>query len=657
LYSLDIDIGGTFTDGFFTDGTEVRTGKVLTTPHDVTEGFLDCIRLGSGLFDLEPAEFLRRTDIARLSTTIGTNLLVQRKGARVGVIVTAGAQETLYGPSRSHALGDLIAPEMVIGLVEEVDDGGVVVRAPSADEVLDGVRRLIQNGAQLIVVSLKNAWRNAANERAVRDIVRERYPIHYLRSVPVQLSVEVVHDRDDHARTNSALLNAYIHADMARVLFRAEDKLREAGYARPLLIVHANGGNARVAKTIALNTLHSGPAVAVKGAAVLADLLDLEHVVSADMGGTSFDIGLVSGRTVVREEKPQIEAFEIATPAIEVVSIGLGGGSIARLEGETLKVGPESAGSAPGPVCYGKGGAEPTVTDANLALGFIDPDYFLGGRMKLDLAAARQAIERRIARKLKTSVEAAAFDIRRIAGDTMGSEIAVRLRLAGLDGNTVSLLSVGGAGPLHACDIVVTAGLKQALAFPFGSVFSAFGGNTTDIQHLYSRTFGTAPVNTQDLEHALVELLVQARRDMQGEGFLQDAELEIDVEAGPRTFAIRQAISTEVSALAAALWNRVGGQSIERLRLTASCRTPHWTPQARSVGTSRPSPRGERAIWWASDRATPTPVFAREDVTEGALIDGPAIVEGPDTTYAINPGFRLAVDELGSLSITKQPRA
>ena len=190
-------------------------------------------------------------------------------------------------------------------------------------------------------------------------MVRNRYPIHYMRSVPVQLGVEVIHDRDDHARTNSALLNAYIHAEMARVLFRAEDKLRAAGYPRPLLIVHSSGGNARVAKTVALNTLHSGPAVAVKGAAELSRWLDLDHVVSADMGGTSFDIGFVLDQKISLEPVPQIERMRIATPVIQLSSIALGGGSIARMDGEELKLGPESAGSAPGPACYGKGGTEP----------------------------------------------------------------------------------------------------------------------------------------------------------------------------------------------------------------------------------------------------------------------------------------------------------
>jgi N-methylhydantoinase A/acetophenone carboxylase len=656
LYSLDIDIGGTFTDGFFTDGADVRTGKVLTTPHDVTEGFLECIRMGSRLFDLEPDEFLRRTDIARLSTTIGTNLLVQRKGARIGLIVTAGAEQTLYGPSISNALGDLIASDMVIGIPEEVDDDGRIVTAPRSDEVLAGVRGLIQNGAQLIVVSLKNAWRNPAHERAIRDIVRARYPIHYLRSVPVQLGVEVVHDHDDHARTNSALLNAYIHADMARVLFRAEDKLRDAGYNRPLLIVHASGGNARIAKTIALNTLHSGPAVAVKGAAVLADLLDLDHVVSADMGGTSFDIGLVMDKAVMRQQAPQIEHFRIATPTIEVGSVGLGGGSIVRVDGDNLKVGPESAGSAPGPVCYGKGGSEPTVTDANLVLGFIDPDYFLGGRMKLDLAAARQAIERRIARKLGISGEAAAFEIRRIAGDIMGNEIDKRLKLAGLNGEDVSLLSVGGAGPLHACDIVETAGLKQAIAFPFGSVFSAFGGNTTDVQHLYSHAFSAAPARLEDLAAALGELMLQARRDMKGEGFLAAAELEVSAESDTLNVMIKEPMSVDVSALAAALWGKAGKQPIETLRLTASSRTPHWTPPRQTVNAAAPERRGERAIWWEKDRATPTPVYARKMLVLGATIAGPAIVEGPDTTYAVRPGWRLSIDAFGSLTMTRNPR-
>ena len=455
MYSIDIDVGGTFTDGFFSDGKAVKTAKVLTTPHDVTEGFIDCVRYGSTLFDVPLDQFLRRTSVARLSTTIGTNLLVQRKGSRIGLLVTAGFEKARYEEHEAAATPgrDLIAADMVLPVQESIDEHGDVVTAPQQDAVLEAVRTLVGRGAQIIVVSLRNAWRNAANEQFIRDTIRARYPVHYLRSVPVQLATDVVHDRDDHARTNSALLNAYVHAEMARILFRAEDKLRDAGYNRPLLIAHSSGGSARVAKTIALNTLHSGPALAVKGAAVLSEQLGLDRVVSGDMGGTSFDIGIVVDRQAARERYPFVEDLRVATPMIAVDSIGIGGGSIASVEGGELRVGPQSAGSAPGPACYGKGGAEPTVTDANLVLGLIDPRYFLGGRMKLDVEAARRAIQRRIATKLGISVELAAHEIRRRAERTMSEAIVSRL---GSDENSqqeTALFSAGGAASLHACEI------------------------------------------------------------------------------------------------------------------------------------------------------------------------------------------------------------
>jgi N-methylhydantoinase A/acetophenone carboxylase len=646
LYSLDIDIGGTFTDGFFTNGEEVKTAKVLTTPHDVTEGFLDCIRFGSRLFDVPLDEFLRRTAVARLSTTIGTNLLVQQKGARIGLIVTAGAEISLYSADGAKALGKLVKAEMVSGIAEEVDDTGEVRRPIDSEDVLARVRDLIQLGAQLIVVSLRNAWRNPANEKAVRRIVRERYPIHYLRSVPVQLAVEVVHDRDDHARTNSALLNAYIHAEMARVLFRAEDRLRDCGYDRPLLIVHANGGNARVAKTIALNTLHSGPAVAVRGAAVMARRLALDHVVSTDMGGTSFDVGFVANGSAKIERSPTIEEVPIASPAIQVNSVGLGGGSIAAVDAGTLTVGPESAGSAPGPVCYGKGGSSPTVTDANVVLGFIDPDFFLGGRMKLDVVAARRAIERRLARQLGSSIEQVAYDIRALANRHMADEITRSLAQAGVSAGETSLFSVGGAGPLHACDIAELAGLQQAVAFPFGSVFSAFGGSTTDVQHVYRRAFSHPPESADALVPVLRELVRQAERDMHGEGFSPEAvKMAVDAEFGDEVVAIADGASE--AALADAVWRAAAGQSLEAIRVVATSPIPHWDPPRGAMQSQKGLPRSERPVWWERTGAVATPVFDRDGLARGDVVNGPAIVEGPDTVYAVRPGWHLTVEAHG----------
>jgi len=229
MYSIDIDIGGTFTDGFFTDGSEIRTDKVLTTPHDITEGFMACVQAGARAWNLDLAEFLRRTGVARVSTTVGTNLLVQRAGPKLGLIVTKGHERDLYGKGNAAIVGRYIAPELVAGVAERVSDTGKLETEIDPDALLAAVRSLVQANVRMIVVSFKNAWRNPANERRALEVTRARYPVHYLRSVPMQLATEVMHVADDHARTNTAVFNAYIHGEMARTLYRAEDKLRAAG--------------------------------------------------------------------------------------------------------------------------------------------------------------------------------------------------------------------------------------------------------------------------------------------------------------------------------------------------------------------------------------------------------------------------------------------
>jgi N-methylhydantoinase A len=656
VYSLDIDIGGTFTDGFFTDGIVVEIAKAPTTPHDVTEGFLDCVKLGSDRFGLSLEEFLRRTSVARLSTTIGTNLLVQHKGARVGLLVTAGSEAALYGPEPTSAHGGVIASDMVLGITEAVDGHGGVAIPPDEQEVLAKVRTLVHKGAEIIVVSLRNAWRNPANEYAVRTMIRNRYPIHYLRSVPVQLGVEIVLDRDDHARTNSALLNAYIHAEMARVLFRAEDKLRAAGYPRPLLIVHSSGGNARVTKTVALNTLHSGPAVAVKGAAELSRWLGLSDVVSADMGGTSFDIGVVLDQTVSLERAPKIDGIRIATPIIELASIALGGGSIAYVENDEIMVGPESAGSAPGPACYGKGGTEPTITDADLLLGFIDAGNFLGGRMKLDIEAAARAIERRLGRKLQLTVEQAAFLVRQAGDETMARALAASLEDADRNPANVSLFSVGGAGPLHACRIAELVGLRQVIAFPFGSVFSAFGSSTTDVQHLYRHIFGVpVPSSAPELGAAIEDIVRQASLDMRGEGFAAaDVFLSFEADFGSgRMLKVEGRASQDTKELWRQLNSEAKEAAVDTLHVSATSATPHWRQSDRRGAPQAATSCRTRDVWWDSAGPTRTPVYERAPLAPGFFVNGPAIVEAADTTYAVCPGWTLAVNNLAFYIMTR----
>ena len=630
MYSIDIDIGGTFTDGFFTDGVEIRTDKVLTTPHDITEGFMSCVEAGARAWGLELAEFLRRTGVARVSTTVGTNLLVQRAGPKLGLIVTKGHERDLYGKGEAAIIGRYIAPELVAGIAERVSDSGKLEREIDADELLAAVRGLVQANVRMIVVSFKNAWRNPANERRALEVTRGRYPVHYLRSVPMQAATEVMHVADDHARTNTAVFNAYIHAEMARTLYRAEDKLRAAGYERPLLVVHSSGGNARVAKTVAVHTLHSGPAVAARGAGYLAKLMKLGRIVTSDMGGTSFDVSVLAGGEAKFTLAPSIDGIPIATPMIEVESLGAGGGSIARVDNGALRVGPESASSAPGPACYAKGGMEPTVTDANLLLGFIDPDYFLGGRMKLDAAAARRAVERRIGRQLGVGAEEAAWDIRRRINENMAAELRQRLgdgsrsdgsRSDGSrsDPSGYTLFSFGGGGPLHAAAIAEIVGITRIMAFPFGSVFSAFGGSTTNVQHLYARTL----TGRGAAKAALAELKIQAAKDMAGEGF---AAKDVKYTAS----------------------NTDG-----MVRLTAESAVAHWQPSRGATVRGAPAPKSSRPVRWLRDAATDTPVYDRAAVKRGQRIAGPAIVEGPDTSYAAPPGWSIGADAFGNFIIER----
>jgi N-methylhydantoinase A len=624
-FSIDIDIGGTFTDGFFSDGSTIRTRKVLTTPHDITECFMQCVGAGSEAFGLELGDFLRRSSVARVSTTIGTNLLVQRSGPRIGLIVTKGNRTSLYGKSDAGILGKFIAPEMIEEVDEAVSADGSVEKAVDPEQVLAAVRELVRGGARIIVISFRNAWRNAANEKNARAIIRERYPVHYLRSVPLQIGTDVVHVADDHARTNAAVLNAYVHNDIARRLYRAEDKLREAAFGKPLLVVHATGGNARVAKTVALNTLNSGPAAAVRGAVVIAQLLGLKNVISADMGGTSLDVAIVVDGKLPFGSTAEIEGATVAMPAIELEAVGAGGGSIASVTDGKLRVGPESAGSAPGPACYGKGGMEPTTTDANLLLGFIDPAYFLGGNMKLDAETARRVMERRVGRPLGVSVEEAAQRVRSVVNQEIAAEL--RSRIGDRDPASFTFLSIGGCGPLHACAVAELAGIRDVVVFPFGSVFSAFGSSTTDVAHTYARTLGIPKSRRAEADTILADFRGQAMRDMAGEGFGEDV--------------VR--ISSDV---------RESNGTIDGVQLLAEAAVAHWTPQERPASKTPAAPKGKRTVWWGA-AAQETPVFDALVLEPGQTIDGPALVEAPDTVYVIDPAWKLTVDRFGNFVIRK----
>lgn len=656
-YTADIDVGGTFTDGFFTDGSVAHRAKVLTTPHDLTECFVNCLRDGAAAFELPLPGFLGRTQVVRLSTTLGTNTLLQRHGPKVGLLVTSGAEHALYGDGDAAALRVFLEQDLVRGIDEYIDDHGEAVTAPAQAQVLQAVRELVELGTRIIAVSLRNGWRNPIHEKRVRELVRERYPVHYLRSVPLQLAHEVTSTDDDHIRTNTVALNAYLHSDLSRGLYRAEDLARDYGMRRPLLVVHAAGGSARVAKTVAVQTLSSGPAVATRGAAIAARRLELDNVVTADMGGTSLDVAVLDTTTeppVI--DRPIVSGIRIAIPVVSTESIGAGGGSIAKTVDGRVVVGPDSAGSIPGPACYAKGGLHPTVTDANLLLGLLDPNGFLGGRMRLDVDRSRKAMDRRFGRALDVEPEMAAAMVRAEVNSSMSARIRALIEAAELDPSTFTMFAFGGGGPLHGCDIAEQVGIRRVVGFPYGAVFSAFGSSTVDVWHRYTASLvGRLDSATTRLsaKETIADLRAQGVLDMRGEGFDRHASRESShllVDAGGQRHRVPVEDTDEVEAVCDDVARRWSDAQLREVVLDIRAPMPTWQPPRHSLTQTSARPYAHREVRWRWEVEPASTALLRLDgLDPGATVDGPAIVEADDTVYAVNPGWSASIDAYGNV--------
>ncbi len=665
MYTIDLDVGGTFTDGFFSDGQTYRTAKVPTTAHDVPACVLECVAAGAAAFGTDTAGLLREASVFRLATTIGTNIIVQGRGAKAGLLVSAGAEEDLYGDDPAGVIAQgFIRPEMITGIGGAIDENGTEAAPVNPEEVLAAVRGLVHRGARIIGVCLRNAWRNDAHEVRVREIIHERYPVHYLRSVPLQLSTEVSPVSNDHARANSLIVNEMLHREMTRSLYDLEDRLRDAGYRWPLLVTHASGGCARVAKTVAAETLQSGPAAAVLGAWRIAQLTGAEHVVAADMGGTSLDVAFASAEQPPWDPRPTVEGVPLAIPMLGVESIGAGGGSIARVDGDgTLSVGPDSAGSYPGPACYGQGGVEGTVTDADLILGYIDPGHLLAGRMPLDLAAARDAVTERVAAPSGTTLDAAAAMVRETIDGEMAAAIVRGIEERGLEPAGVTLLAFGGAGPLHAASIAEHVGIRRVLAFPFGSVFSAYGSSTTDVMHLYRDTHGlpaASPGLADAIESGTERMQSVAVKDMRGEGFRFD-ELDfqtvLELWTGGRPALVPTANGDGLAGAVQRVTNGLdepGPVALEATWMVVSAGVPHWSPErVNGFAAHELAASGSREVTWSAEQGpVATPTHELTDLTPGAVVEGPAVVDAADTGYVVPGGWRLAVDGYGFLEMT-----
>ena len=669
-YTIDIDTGGTFTDGFFTYDDRMETVKVDTTPHDLTVCFMECIKQGAGKFGLKDArDILKDAEVVRFSTTLGTNALLEKSGTKVGLVVTRGYEKSLYNGNGENPLFDfIIERDMVAGISEEIGPAGEVVSPLDEKEVREAVKKLLEKGARMIVVSLNRSGVNPVHELKIRELINRDYPKHYLGSVPLLLACQISIRPDSGLRSNTALVNAYLHHSLARSLYKADEDIRLANYTRPLLIVHSTGGVARVAKTTAVHTYNSGPVAGLYGSLEMAGLYELKNIISLDVGGTSADAGLIHEGNFERVYPSKVADIPVDFSMINIDAIGAGGGSIARVdESKKIVVGPESAGAMPGPVSYGLGGMEPTLTDSYLALGCLDPDYFMGGQKSLDKDSALEIIESEIASPLRITTEKASFEIKEYIKRRIGDEIKKLIEEKGLNPRDVTLFAFGGGGGCLCCDVAEYVGIPRIYLFPQSAVFCAFGSSIMDILHIYEdgtritlrSGSGEYLSNFDEYNGIIAGLQEKSFRDMRGEGFKPEdirflLELEINGGTGKEPLVIEHPDlflqeKKDVEALCARYAKTVSGNSevvIEACRLKATCVTPHY--KFKTFPSSGDDPgkalKGKRDVYWG-EKFIETDVYDRKLLENGNIVKGPAVIEAEDTTYIIPAGRKYRVDQ------------
>ncbi|MGH2926905.1 MAG: hydantoinase/oxoprolinase family protein, partial [Solirubrobacteraceae bacterium] len=563
-YRIAVDIGGTFTDCVIDDGGGGRAvGKALSTPEALEEGVLDAVGLGAQQLGRSLRELLAETELFVHGTTQATNALLTRSGARTGLITTKGHEDAiLIGQVYAKVAGlgerdmvhssrlrkpDPIVPRTLIrGVTERVDREGEAIVDLQEDEAIAAIESLLAAGAEAIAVSLLWSFANDRHERRLKELVAERAP-----DLFTTFSHEVAPVLGEYQRTATTAINAYVGPRAAGYLERLQARLREEGLTRPLLVMQASGGLTSVADAARrpIVTLDSGPTGGVLGCRHLGAQYGERNVVCTDVGGTSFDVGLILDGEAPLQTEPVVGQYSLQMPKVMVESIGSGGGSIAWIDdGGLLRVGPQSAGSRPGPACYGLGGSEPTVTDADLVLGYLDPGSFLGGRMALDRDLARRALEG-VGARLGMDAHEAAIGVFRIINSQMADLIRKCTIEQGRDPRSCVLVAYGGAGPTHAVFYGHEIGARAILVPADSTAFSAAGMLTCDVTHTaelsraLAAPFGDDAVAEIGATFGMLERRVLEQFEAEGAGA---AEVELARTLGVRFRQQIHAVDVEV---------------------------------------------------------------------------------------------------------------
>jgi len=692
-YRLGVDIGGTFTDIILVDAEsgQVHIDKVLTTPHDPSVGFLEGVERVLRGAGTDPAGVRYVVH----ATTVATNAIIEGKVARTAFVTTDGFRDMLeiarqVRPSlydlRFEKPRPLVPRERCYGVPERLDARGRVLTPLDHDAVRRVAESLAQERIEAVAVCLLHAYANPAHEQIAGQILRAALP-----GAVVSLSSDVAPEFREYFRASTTVINASIQPIVARYLQHIEDRLRATGVSAELLVMQSNGGvfSFAAARERPVFMVESGPAAGVIAAAHLGGVLGYRDVISFDMGGTTTKAGLVlDGRPRVTKDyevgaaaQPGVgshrgSGYPIRTPVIDLVEIGAGGGSIAWVDsGGGLRVGPVSAGADPGPACYDRGGTEPTITDANLVLGRLNPDYFLGGELRLNVERARWAIQEKCANRLGLDVVAAAHGIVEIANATMVNALRLVSVQRGYDPREFALVAFGGAGPVHANRLIAETQIRTALIPMSPGTASAMGLLVSDLRHEYSATM-IQRIDRVDLlvtERAFQGLEAEGREALRREGsdpadisLVRQMDMRYVGQGYELTIAVPPGrLSPDVCARLVERFHDEHGRAygysapsepveLVNLRVTAVgaiVKPPAGGRMVRARGLET-TPTSGRPVYFAECGGyVDCPIYDRYRMAPETVVNGPAVVEEFDSTTVIHPGSRGRIDAFGNLHL------
>ena len=679
MYKIGIDVGGTFTDFVVAgEGRQPRFFKTQTTPDDPSIGVMSGLQEAAAAFGLSLDQLLSDTDLVIHGSTVATNTLVERKGARVGLITTDGFRDLLEMREglkedrynlRMTPAEPLSARYLRVGIPERVRANGLVERPLDETALVENLEYLVQEGAEALAVCFLFSYLNPAHEQQAWENIRQRFPDMY-----TSLSHEVIPQIKEFDRLSTTVINSYVGPVFSRYLSHLNERFAAYPQLRDVLIMQSNGGVAPIddSSRMAVRAILSGPAGGVSAAAYIGQLLEEPRVIAFDMGGTSTDISLIeNGVPHITHEKFEA-GWKIAAPMIDIHTLGAGGGSIARVdEGGILHVGPDSAGADPGPACYGRGGVYPTVTDASLALGYLDAANFLGGKASLDPAAAGQALTGDVGVPLNLTDAEAAYGVYKVVCTTIAEGIRLMSVQRGVDPREFTMMGFGGASGLHASEVARQLRVAKVYIPASAPVLSAYGMLNTDIKYDFFRSYPVSldRMDLNELRSILDELGAQGREKLSAQGVADEAAeiqysadmryldqiYEVTVPLPDPTLADSEFLEELTSNFHRRYeelysYNQQDQEvRLVTLRVAAVGKLPRIAQLDRTGDENAASPAGSRRVYLGEWLEAQT--YSADSLPAGAEIAGPAILESDFTTIVVWPGDYATVDSMGGVEL------